>query len=246
MASQEQRRSTGSRNSRSGQQDAAASRQSVPIRQSVQGRQSVPARQSVSARQERERQASKQFMQSLRKNSKDSLHGDNADAKNVNTPYTRKFDYYFVLALASNTILLAMWIFDYWTYMKTRTAPGYPEAGKPTTGDATDQHELPPAYAVSFSSPEWLRTSFLIPYVANYSTLLSFIYNTLHHPRHRFRRSVMMVVYWTAIFSIRCIWELWIADYRPLLPLSGSTDCAQTEYNVYEAAPANNVTVAAN
>merc|ERR1712168_868234 len=133
---------------------------------------------------------SRQYLEALRRG--DTITDDSfADTtlssvvtKNAGSRQSHKYDNIFWLAVVANAILLAMWIYDLRVYL-------YENKREPDVLAESSQR----TYQVAFSSPEWAQLTFMLHYVTQYCTLLCFVYNTLHHPKHRFRRSIMLLVF---------------------------------------------------
>lgn len=51
----------------------------------------------------------------------------------------------------------------------------------------------------------------------------------------------MLLVFGVTVFTIRCLWEFLIKDYRPLIPLQMKTNCSQDAADIMKqlSAPTN-------
>jgi len=67
----------------------------------------------------------------------------------------------------------------------------------------------------NFLTPQSLGLLFLVHTLALYFALLSFVYNLLYHPKHRYKRGIFLLVYIIGMTLVRCFWEVGMAGYKP-------------------------------
>jgi len=158
---------------------------------------------------------------------------------------TRKNDIYLYTALIINVFLLIIIIMDIYKFTQIRTKMP-PNSYGETNNNSSIQHssvqnsidnitsvieelniKMSQVPETMLRSPPVRRYIFLIQYIANYTSLLCFIFNILHHPYHRRVRSKMLMFSSIIIFIVRVIWESFVEKYTPLIVQSYCHECEE-------------------
>lgn len=162
---------------------------------------------------------------------------------------TRTYDIYLYTALIINLFLLIIIIMDIYKFTQIRTKqPNEPDPGP--LGEASDNSSIQNSIdnitsvieelnikmsqvpETMLRSPPVRRYIFLIQYIANYTSLLCFIFNILHHPYHRRVRSKALMFSSIFIFIVRVVWESFVEKYTPLIVHSYCQECEE-DYDEY-------------
>ena len=148
---------------------------------------------------------------------------------------TRKYDIYLYTALIINVFLLIIIIMDIYKFTQIRTKrPPDPDITinfQQQNSTTIIQNSVDDINSIieemnikmrqvretMLRSPPVRRYIFLLQYIANYTSLLCFIFNILHHPYHRRLRSKALMFFSIFIFIIRVIWESFVERYTPLI-----------------------------
>jgi len=171
--------------------------------------------------------------------------------QDTTTHVTRKYDIYLYTALIINLFLLIIIIMDIYQFTQIRTKqPVEPDPVGATAEEASHNSSIQNSIdnitsvieelnikmsqvpETMLRSPPVRRYIFLIQYIANYTSLLCFIFNILHHPYHRRVRSKALMFSSILIFIVRVVWESFVEKYTPLIVHSYCQECEE-DYDEY-------------